>query len=245
LLMMASVLSEMKLKRSVPINLMDSDAGRALANRLGVGKMRHIQIRWLWLQERICEGDLAVKRVDGAKNTADLGTKYLESKRHDELLDLMGLRLIRRRLPSTIQGALVAALVQAAAASSTSSEARGVADVVALILWFLDGVVKTVAIALILVTIAYRLLTWQMTAALRPERRAIAAQTDAADLAGAVDEGAVRGRAVRGFDLDWLTIEQLRLLCRRKGLATTGLQADLRGRLESASQRTLLERPIC
>ena len=57
LLMMASVLSEMNLKRSVPINLMDSDAGRALANRLGVGKMRHIQIRWLWLQERIREGD--------------------------------------------------------------------------------------------------------------------------------------------------------------------------------------------
>ena len=47
LLMMTSVLSEMNLKRSVPINLMDSDAGRALANRLGVGKMRHIQIRWL------------------------------------------------------------------------------------------------------------------------------------------------------------------------------------------------------
>ena len=96
------------------------------------------------------------------------------------------------------------------------------------------------AIVLILVTIAYRLLTWQTPAALRLERRAIAAQTDTA---GAVDEPAVRGTAVRGFDLDWLTIEQLKELCRRQGLAKTGLKADLRGRLESASQWDLVERP--
>ena len=185
-----------------------------------------------------------MKRVDGAKNIADLGTKYLESKRRDELLNSMGMRLIRRRPPSTIEGALVAALVQVAAATSSSSETGGVADLVAVILWFLDDVVKTVAIVLILATIAYRLLTWQTPAALRPERRAIAAQTDTVDLAGAVDEEAVRGRAVRGFDLDWLTIEQLRLLCRRQGLAATGLKAELRGRLESASQWTLMERPI-
>jgi hypothetical protein len=132
-------------------------------------------------------------------------------------------------------------LVQVAAATSSSSETGGVADVVAVILWFLDDVVKTVAIVLILVTIAYRLLTWQTPAALRPERRAIAAQTDTA---GAVDDPAVRGRAVRGFDLDWLTIEQLKELCRRQGLAKTGLKADLRGRLESASQWDLVERPM-
>ncbi len=53
------------------------------------------------------------------------------------------------------------------------------------------------------------------------------------------------GEVVRGFDLEWLTSKQLKVLCRRQGLATTELKADLRGRLENASQRTLLKRPIC
>ncbi len=55
LLLMANVLREMDMLKSVPLNLMDSDAGRASFTRFGVGKLRHIQIRWSRLQERVRE----------------------------------------------------------------------------------------------------------------------------------------------------------------------------------------------
>ena len=220
------------------MNLMDSDAGRALATRLGVGKMRHIQVRWLWLQERVREGDLAVKRVDGAQNVADLTTKYLEAVRRDELLDLMGLRLTRRRLTSPTQATVTAALLQATAASRDGSggEDEGLVTIVSFFLWFIDDVMKAVLVAAILTIIAYRLLTWPAAAAAvtpqlgdgGPRLRswtAAAVQTDSRD------------EEIR--DLDWLTTEQLKVLCRRRGLATSGVKADLRGRLEATAKWTL------
>ncbi len=47
LLMLANVLREMNMLKSVPLNLMDNDARRALATRIGIGKLRHIQVRGL------------------------------------------------------------------------------------------------------------------------------------------------------------------------------------------------------
>ena len=53
----------------------DSSAARGHVQRRGLGKMRHIQSRYLWLQERVGCGDLAVVAVLGAKNVADILTK--------------------------------------------------------------------------------------------------------------------------------------------------------------------------
>ena len=77
---------------------MDSDAGRSMATRLGAGKCRHIEIRWLWIQERVRRGELKVQRVPGESNTADLGTKYLDAHRRDLLCRLAGLRLTQGQL---------------------------------------------------------------------------------------------------------------------------------------------------
>ena len=37
--------------------------------------MRHIQTRYLWVQERVGEGHLKVSSVPGSKNVADILTK--------------------------------------------------------------------------------------------------------------------------------------------------------------------------
>ena len=44
---------------------------------IGVGRVRHIQTRFLWVQERVRQGDLRVLQVQGSSNAADLGTKIL------------------------------------------------------------------------------------------------------------------------------------------------------------------------
>ena len=53
----------------------DSNAAKGTVNRVGLGKARHIQTRYLWLQERVAERHLKVHHVPGVKNKADVLTK--------------------------------------------------------------------------------------------------------------------------------------------------------------------------
>ncbi len=55
----------------------DSSAAKAIASRLGLGKIRHLEVRYRWLQEVIAEGRLAVRKVAGRSNPADLLTKAI------------------------------------------------------------------------------------------------------------------------------------------------------------------------
>eukprot|EP00971_Amphidinium_carterae_P300960 5980043-Amphidinium_carterae.1 len=55
----------------------DSKAARAIAHRVGVGKVRHLAVRLLWLQEATKKGELSVHSCRGTENPADIGTKHL------------------------------------------------------------------------------------------------------------------------------------------------------------------------
>ena len=57
----------------------DAEAAKGIASRMGLGKTRHIQVHYLWVQERIRNGDLELKKVLGTENPADLMTKHLSS----------------------------------------------------------------------------------------------------------------------------------------------------------------------
>ena len=56
----------------------DSSSARAFAARRGIGKQRHIQTRFLWLQERVAAKHLRVSKVGTHDNPADLFTKQLD-----------------------------------------------------------------------------------------------------------------------------------------------------------------------
>ena len=53
----------------------DSVASRGMARRLGDGKCRHIEVKWLWLQQAMDEKKLATKHVSTGSNVADIGKK--------------------------------------------------------------------------------------------------------------------------------------------------------------------------
>ena len=57
------------------IVLSDSSAARGTAARRGLGKLRHVQTRYLWVQERVTNNDLTVKCVNTKQNLADLCAK--------------------------------------------------------------------------------------------------------------------------------------------------------------------------
>ena len=55
--------------------LSDSSAARAFASRRGLGRQRHVQTRYLWLQERVAAAHLSVQKVKTTHNVADILTK--------------------------------------------------------------------------------------------------------------------------------------------------------------------------
>ena len=59
----------------------DSSSARAIAARQGVGKIKHLATRMLWLQQAQKGGRLSVHSVPTARNPADIATKPLASKR--------------------------------------------------------------------------------------------------------------------------------------------------------------------
>ena len=57
--------------------MVDSSAAISVAERQGCGKLRHIKVGMLWIQEKVEEEELKVQKIAGAANPADLMTKYL------------------------------------------------------------------------------------------------------------------------------------------------------------------------
>ena len=74
----------------------DASAGRAMATRRGVGRVRHLDARLLWLQQLCAEGVVEVRAKPGTHNEADIGTKMVDLKRLTTLL--------KRNTPSSTNG---------------------------------------------------------------------------------------------------------------------------------------------
>ena len=56
----------------------DATAGLGIASRRGAGRIRHIACPALWLQQAVQDGRVRLRKVAGAKNPADLGTKFVD-----------------------------------------------------------------------------------------------------------------------------------------------------------------------
>ena len=68
----------------------DSSAALGIAGRRGCGKMRHIKIGMLWIQEKAEEGILAYKKIDGPENPSDMTTKGLAQNSIDKHMQTIG-----------------------------------------------------------------------------------------------------------------------------------------------------------
>ena len=67
----------------------DSSAALGVVHRKGPGKLRHIRVNMLWVQDKRANGELDYQKVDGSDNPGDFMTKHLGSslmKNHLEAL---------------------------------------------------------------------------------------------------------------------------------------------------------------
>lgn len=70
----------------------DSSSARSFAKRQGLGKQRHVQTRFLWLQDRVRLKHVEVRSIPGTANPADMLTKALTRRESDRYCWDIGLR---------------------------------------------------------------------------------------------------------------------------------------------------------
>ena len=68
----------------------DASAALSVAARKGCGRMRHLRLGHLWIQERAQSGEISYYKVAGQRNPADLMTKHLKGERIRYLLNEIG-----------------------------------------------------------------------------------------------------------------------------------------------------------
>ena len=91
----------------------DSSAAKGIASRSGVGKVKHLDLKELWLQDHVRSGKIRIRKVSTDSNWADLGTKSLSGQRVGDLLRIM--QLCRR-------GLVVACLVSCMAGAKAQQD---------------------------------------------------------------------------------------------------------------------------
>ena len=80
----------------------DSSAALGVVGRKGNGRLLHVRVGQLWIQQLAEEEELKFKKVAGVQNPADLCTKYLPGTKILDLLRRIGLRWAVGRAQSSL-----------------------------------------------------------------------------------------------------------------------------------------------
>ena len=81
--------------------LTDSSAAKGIVMRNGAGRVKHLDIKSLWIQEREARGDLRVKKVPRLANWSDLLTHHWSEQEGRRHLDGMAVHRRSRPRPET------------------------------------------------------------------------------------------------------------------------------------------------
>ena len=79
----------------LPLQLLtNASAARGIVQRQGCGKVKHLDVKTLWIQERESNGDLSIVKIPRLQNMSDLLTHHCTEAEADAHLE--GLSVERR-----------------------------------------------------------------------------------------------------------------------------------------------------
>ena len=90
-IMVQNILAEMDRKYKLAC-LTDSSAAKGITHRRGVGRVKHLELKELWVQDKVEKGELEVRKIGTDKNWSDIGTKALDGNRITQLVEMMPLK---------------------------------------------------------------------------------------------------------------------------------------------------------
>jgi hypothetical protein len=91
---MKTILQELNVEMSLLVIWTDSAAAKAFVSTRGLGRMRHLEVKDLWMQELVRNGRMKILKVRGDRNPADVLTKYLDRATLVSVSALGGFRVV-------------------------------------------------------------------------------------------------------------------------------------------------------
>ena len=73
----------------------DANATIGTLHRRGLGKLRHVEVEELWLQQEVSKKKVSITKIKGVENTADIGTKPIKKDAAEYLMKNMGFEDIK------------------------------------------------------------------------------------------------------------------------------------------------------
>ncbi len=83
----------------------DSSAAKGISNRRGLGKTKHIDTVFLWVQERLHSGDFTLHKEKTDDNVGDLFTKYLDQSKLNKFVAKLGYAYLQGQSSLTLKSA--------------------------------------------------------------------------------------------------------------------------------------------
>ena len=92
---MQSVMQDLGWKMRVRLHV-DSSAAKSIASRVGLGRVRHLEVKFLWLQAVVRDRRLEVRKVQGTENPADVLTKPKSAEEATQVISARRMKMIAR-----------------------------------------------------------------------------------------------------------------------------------------------------
>ena len=96
---MQSIAKDLGFDISVRIHS-DACASIGIARRRGLGKIRHLDVEDLWVQQKIRDRSVDLVQVLGTENPADILTKYVAADLLNKMLQNIGMVYLDGRAPA-------------------------------------------------------------------------------------------------------------------------------------------------
>ena len=74
----------------------DSTAAKSISSRIGLGKIRHLETKFLWVQQALKKRRFVIRKIPGRLNPADVLTKPMSIGDMDGLLARVGAKAVRK-----------------------------------------------------------------------------------------------------------------------------------------------------
>jgi hypothetical protein len=133
----------------------DASSAIAIGSRHGLGKVRHMELKYLWLQQLVATKHVRLLKVRGTEHPPDMGTKHLSRESLAKCIDMVGLKRFNEigvALVGTVsKSARVGLAMLLLAAGSSAQETEATTLAVEHKSWMAEGLL--LSILLILATV--------------------------------------------------------------------------------------------
>ena len=95
---MQSLMNDLNVTCGIKV-LTDATTGKSIASRRGLGKVRHVDVGNLWIQQKVADEIIDIQKIKNFNNPSDMLTKHLSEETMRHCMELIGAKFMEGRSP--------------------------------------------------------------------------------------------------------------------------------------------------